>query len=104
MRDPERDEVTPKQLIDFLAKAPRPMTLREIAVAMKLRHRGRRALAKIALRLKRRGEVEELPRSRFRILTGPQANLSAAARARQKPRRGAPEIPERREYSPRKVA
>ena len=104
MRDLERDEVTPKQLIDFLAKAPRPMTLREIAVAMNLRHRGRRALAKIALRLKRRGELEELPRSRFRILTGPRANVSAAARARQKPRRGAPEIPDRREFSARIAA
>ncbi len=52
----------------FLAKAARPMTLREIAGELDLRHLGRRALTKIIARWKRQGEVEELSRGRFRLL------------------------------------
>jgi len=59
--------LTPADLVDYLSKAPRPLSLREIAADLELRHSGRRALAKFILRLKRRGVVEELSQGRFRI-------------------------------------
>jgi ribonuclease R len=58
-----------EDLRSFLQKAARPMTLREIAGALDLRHLGRRALTKFIAKWKRRGEVEELSRGRF-ILVG----------------------------------
>src|SRR5271169_2132244 len=58
---------TPPELLAHLAKAARPMSLREIAAEMELKHHGRRELAKIILRLRRRGEVEEVSHGRFMV-------------------------------------
>src|SRR5580658_7418124 len=63
----------------FMAKASRPMTIREIAGALKLRHIGRRALTKIMAKWKRRGEVEELSRGRFALI-GKSGHSSAPPR------------------------
>jgi len=46
------------------------MTIREIASGLSLRHAGRRALAKIITRLKRRGRLRELPGGRFQLSDG----------------------------------
>jgi ribonuclease R len=46
------------------------MSLREIAGKLELRHHGRRALAKMIVRLRRRGEVEEVLHGRFVLVTG----------------------------------
>ncbi|HXN65918.1 MAG TPA: VacB/RNase II family 3'-5' exoribonuclease [Candidatus Acidoferrales bacterium] len=63
----DQQEFTAEQLIGFLAKATRPMTLREIAAELDLRHDGRRALAKLSGRLAHRGEIEELSRGRIQL-------------------------------------
>ncbi len=72
----------------FLAKASRPMTLREIGGELGLRHWGRRALVKIIAKMKRNGEIEELSRGRV-TLTGKSAsrtqNLSAKPPAARHP-------------------
>lgn len=59
--------ITPQDLLAHLAKASRPKTLREIAAEMELKHHGRRELAKIIVRLRRRGQVEEASHGRFMI-------------------------------------
>jgi ribonuclease R len=53
-----------------LAKATHSLSLREIAGKLELRHHGRRALAKMIVRLRRRGEVEEVKHGRFLLVTG----------------------------------
>jgi ribonuclease R len=60
----------PADLIAHLGQATKPMSLREIAAQMGLKHHGRRALAKMIVRLRRRGEVEEASHGRFRLITG----------------------------------
>ncbi len=88
------EEVGQAELLAYLAAAPRPQSVREIASGMELRHWGRRALPKVLSQLKRRGDVEE-SHGRFQ-LTGrkpvrkqeqkadaaPSANLSRERDAR----------------------
>jgi ribonuclease R len=58
---------TPEELIAHLTKASKPASLREMAAAMGLKHHGRRALAKLILRLKRRGVVDEVSHGRYLV-------------------------------------
>jgi ribonuclease R len=67
-REVRETGLSEQDLRAFMAKAARPMTLREIAGALKLRHIGRRALTKIIAKWKRRGEVEELSRGRYALV------------------------------------
>ena len=60
------EEVGDAELLAYLAAAPHPQGIREIAGGMKLRHWGRRALPKVLSQLKRRGDVEE-SHGRFRL-------------------------------------
>jgi ribonuclease R len=60
-------------LITHLSGATKPMSLREIAAEMGLKHHGRRALAKMILRLRRRGIVEEASHGRYRLIAGPRS-------------------------------
>jgi len=78
---------TPQELLAHLAKTTRPMSLREIAAEMELKHHGRRELAKIILRLRRRGEVEEVSHGRFLIA----ADASRPRSAKPSPPRPLPE-------------
>jgi ribonuclease R len=78
--------ITQDELRAFLAKASRPMTLREIAGELNLHHWGRRALVKIIAKMKRNGEVEELSRGRITLIgkssrgeQGQRAKMGAAA-------------------------
>jgi ribonuclease R len=63
----------PADLIAHLTGAGKPMSLREIAAQMGLKHHGRRALAKMIVRLRRRGVVEEASHGRFRLVAGPRS-------------------------------
>jgi ribonuclease R len=69
-----------------LAKATHPMTLREIAGKLELRHHGRRALAKMIVRLRRRGEVEELSHGRFVLISASGHRTQPAPAGGGKPR------------------
>src|SRR5579862_9860342 len=81
-RDTFADPLTDDDLLAWLADAQKPMSLREIAASRGLRHAGRRALAKTMSHLKRRGMVEEVSGSRFR--------LTGTSRAALQPRPPAP--------------
>jgi ribonuclease R len=85
---------SPEELLALLAKAPLPMSLREIAAELGLKHHGRRGLAKMIVRLRRRGEVEEVSHGRFGLPAVPnrraQAKRDSVSRAPSVPKpRGA---------------
>src|SRR5579862_4801513 len=83
---PERDEVTPQQLVAFLTKSRQAMTLRQIAGAMNLRHDGRRALTKIVSRMLHNGELDRGSRGRIQLpAPGGRAPKNPPARAAQSP-------------------
>ncbi|MGB8848678.1 MAG: VacB/RNase II family 3'-5' exoribonuclease [Candidatus Acidiferrales bacterium] len=69
---PEQDteEINAQDVLSFLAKAPRAVSIREMAYELGLRHRGRRSLPKILSKLKRRGEVKEIHGGRFQLGEG----------------------------------
>jgi ribonuclease R len=66
----KREGPTPDELVAHLAKSGRPLTMREIAGQLGLKHHGRRTLAKLILKLRRKGRVEELSHGRFRAIEG----------------------------------
>ena len=68
---------SPEVLLALLAKAPLPMSLREIAAELGLKHDGRRGLAKMIVRLRRRGEVEEVSHGRFGLPATPNRRAQA---------------------------
>jgi ribonuclease R len=99
----ENDEVdtrpagpSAEELLALLGKAPLPMSLREIAAELGLKHHGRRGLAKMIVRLRRRGEVEEVSHGRFALPATPnrraQAKRDSASRA---PSAAKPRMPAR---------
>jgi ribonuclease R len=67
----------PEELLQVLAKSATPMSLREIAAQLGLKHDGRRALAKMIVRLRRRGEVEEVSHGRFGLPAVPNRRAQA---------------------------
>jgi ribonuclease R len=60
--------VTPEQVITFLAQAPHPLAIREIAHAMELKHAGRRYLPRVLKKLERNGEIEEARPGKFSVV------------------------------------
>jgi ribonuclease R len=57
--------VTEAEVVAQLSRSHKPQSLREIAAALGLRHSGRRALVKLARKMKRRGDVHEYPNGRI---------------------------------------
>src|SRR5579864_4191409 len=62
--DEPRAPVTEAEVVAHLARSRKPQNLREIAAALNLRHSGRRALVKLARKMKKRGEIHEYPNGR----------------------------------------
>ncbi|HEX9224882.1 MAG TPA: RNB domain-containing ribonuclease [Candidatus Acidoferrales bacterium] len=59
--------MTPTDVLAHLAGAKSPASVRSIAEALELRHAARRALKKVLAKLKRQGEIEELPGGRYQL-------------------------------------
>lgn len=72
-QDEPRAPVTEAAVLAHLARSRRPQSLREIAAALDLRHSGRRALVKLARKMKKRGEIHEYPNGRVALPTEKQA-------------------------------
>ena len=89
--DEPRAAVTESEVIAHLARSRRPQSLREIAAALDLRHSGRRALVKLARKMKKRGEIHEYPNGRVGLPKEKQGAQYA-------------EPPEKDAQSPRKSA
>src|SRR5579862_6170240 len=65
--DEPRAPVTEGEVLAHLSRSRKPQSLREIAAALDLRHSGRRALVKIARKMKKRGEIHEYPNGRIAL-------------------------------------
>ena len=78
-KQPRPPEVTPEQVTAYLATLPHPVTIREIAQGMDLKHRGRRFLPRVIQQLKRRGDIEEIHGGRYH-LAGRKNSPSATVR------------------------
>jgi ribonuclease R len=65
--DEPRAPVTEADVLAHLSRSRRPQSLREIAAALDLRHSGRRALVKLARKMKKRGEIHEYPNGRVAL-------------------------------------
>ncbi len=59
-----RPPVTEAEVIAQLSRSRKPQSLREIAAALNLRHSARRALVKLARKMKKRGDIHEYPNGR----------------------------------------
>jgi ribonuclease R len=81
------DVLREDHLLNFLANARQPASIREIASGLSLRHSGRRALGGLLSRLKRQRVVEEVRGGRYR-LSGERSQPRAAAKSTS--RSGAP--------------
>ena len=57
--------VTEAEVVAQLSRSRKPQSLREIAAALGLRHSGRRALIKLARKMKKRGDIHEYPNGRI---------------------------------------
>jgi ribonuclease R len=65
--DSRPDEVTSEQVIAHLATLSKPTSIREMAHAMGLKHRGRRFLPRVIAQLKRGEEIEEIHGGHYRL-------------------------------------
>ena len=63
-------EVSEKDVLAQLAKARKPLSLREIAGALGVRRAGRHALAKMIPRLEKHGEIEQVRPGQYAIAKG----------------------------------
>ena len=70
--------VTEADVLAQLSRSRKPQSLREIAASLGLRHSARRALAKLAVKMKRRGEIHQYPNGRVG-LPKEQRNSETAA-------------------------
>ena len=66
-QDEPRAQVTEADVLAHLSRSRWPQSLREIAAALDLRHSARRALVKLARKMKKRGELHEYPNGRVAL-------------------------------------
>jgi ribonuclease R len=85
--DEPRAPVTEGEVLAHLARSRKPLSLREIAAALGLRHSGRRALVKIARKMKKRGDIHEYPNGRVGLPKEKQGAQYAQPPQKNAPRR-----------------
>ena len=83
--DPEQEafssEVSPEQVIAYLAEQPQPESIREIAHGLGLKHHGRRFLPRIIRKFKKNGDIEEVYGGRYRLAGAKQIQREAQGQA-----------------------
>src|ERR1700680_1384940 len=95
--DEPRAAVTEAEVVAHLARSRKPLSLREIAAALWVRHAGRRALVKLARKMKKHGEIHEYPNGRVGLPKEKQGGQSAQTPQKNAPqRRGSEPRPESR--------
>jgi ribonuclease R len=83
-----------KDVLALLAKARKPLSLRQIGAAMGIRRAGRHILARMVPRLEKRGEIEQIRTGQFAIAKG-RGSLFEARRDEQSAGRSAQVAPAR---------
>ncbi len=86
-----RAAVTEADVLAHLAKSRKPLSLREIAAALDLRHSARRALVKLARKMTLRGEIHEYPNGRVGLPKEKQGAQDGQARQQPPRERSAPQ-------------
>jgi ribonuclease R len=85
-----RAPVTEADVLAQLSRSRKPQSLREIAAALDLRHSARRALVKLARKMKKRGDIHEYPNGRIGLPKEKQgAQYAAPVRKGMQQRQGA---------------
>src|SRR6202140_4306327 len=89
-----RAPVTEADVLAQLSRSNKPQSLREIAAALDLRHSARRALVKLARKMKKRGDIHEYPNGRIGLPKEKQgaeqgAQFAAPLQKRMQQRQGA---------------
>ena len=82
--DEPRAPVTEAEVAGASGTSRKPQSLREIAAALDLRHSGRRALVKLARKMKKRGEIHEYPNGRVGLAQGKAGRAIRAAAAKKR--------------------
>src|ERR1700693_2306012 len=85
--DEPRAPVTEAEVVAHLARSRKPQSLREIAAALGLRHSGRRALVKLARKMKKHGEIHEYPNGRVGLPKEKQGAQHAESPEKNSPQR-----------------
>jgi len=88
--DEPRAQVTEAEVVAHLARSRKPQSLREIAAALGLRHSGRRALVKLARKMKKHGEIHEYPNGRVGLPKEKQGAHYAQAPQKSAPHQHGP--------------
>lgn len=68
---PQEDGLSEDDVLNFLAASRSPVSVRDIASGLSLRHGGRRALAGLLSRLKRQRLIEEVRGGQYRLAAAP---------------------------------
>jgi ribonuclease R len=85
-----RAPVTEADVLAQLSRSRKPQSLREIAAALDLRHSARRALVKLARRMKKHGDIHEYPNGRIGLPKAKQgAQFAAPVQKGMQPRQAA---------------
>jgi ribonuclease R len=79
--DARVDELTREQVVAHLATLSQPASIREIAHAMGLKHRGRRFLPRVIEELKGRDEIEEVHGGHYRLAGQKNARTVSSKRS-----------------------
>jgi ribonuclease R len=79
-QEPRPLEVSREEVLAHLSAQPHPATIRQIAHAMELKHRGRRYLPRIIQQLKKAGDIEEIHGGRYRLTGSKQSSRPAKER------------------------
>src|SRR5258707_13364243 len=84
-----RAPITEADVLAQLSRSRKPQSLREIAAALDLRHSARRALVKLARKMKKRGDIHEYPNGRIGLPKEKQGAQYAAPVQKGTQRQGA---------------
>ena len=85
-KEPREQEVTPAEVVAYLAKQSGAASIRQIAHGLDLKHAGRRFLPRVIKQLTRSGDIEKIYGGRYRLAEAEashQARVAAAPGVRQ---------------------
>ena len=77
-----RDDLTEQDILAHLANVRAPVSLREVAQALELRHAARRELRKVVAHLKRKGKIEETRSGRYQLVRSAPASAAGSPQLR----------------------
>jgi ribonuclease R len=66
-QEPHPEQISPGEVLAHLAELSKAASIREIAHAMGLKHRGRRFLPRVIRQLTKRGDIEEIYGGRYKL-------------------------------------